>query len=113
MRSPTLSPSLAPAFDEAVHLVLCDFGKQGLAYVETEPLTTEQNVINNLLAGQYTHPVQVMAFNIAEGWSRDVSEDVAHEVLERARAEQKKIPEETRGFLEDLLDEELEPELTA
>ena len=30
------SPTLAPAFDEAVHLVLCDFGKQGLAYVETE-----------------------------------------------------------------------------
>lgn len=107
------SPSLAPAFDEAVHLVLCDFGKQGLAYVETEPLTTEQNVVSNMLAGQYTHPVQVLAFNVAEGWSRDVSEDVANEVLERARKENRVIPAGTQEFLEDLLDEELEPELSA
>jgi hypothetical protein len=107
------SPSLAPAFDEAVHLVLCDFGKQGLAYVETEPLTTEQNVVSNMLAGQYTHPVQVLAFNVAEGWSRDVSEDIAHEVLERARQENRIIPAGTQEFLEDLLDEELEPELSA
>jgi hypothetical protein len=35
-----------------------------------------------------------------EGWSRDVSEDVAHEVLEAARDRQLTIPNETRYFLE-------------
>lgn len=105
------SPSLVPASEEPTHLVLCDFGRQGLAYAETDPHTTERNVIENMLHGQYTKPVQVVAFSASEGWSRDVSEDIAHEVLERARAEERSIPKETQGFIENLTDEELEPEL--
>ena len=34
-----------------------------------------------MLSGQYTKPVRVVAFNIAEGWSRDVSENIAWEVI--------------------------------
>ena len=30
-----------------------------------------------LLEGQYNSPVRVIGFNVAEGWVRDVSEDVA------------------------------------
>jgi hypothetical protein len=29
---------------------------------------------------------------VSEGWSRDVSEDIAHEVLEKARKEQLAVP---------------------
>ena len=29
--------SLVPSLDADVHLVLCDFGRSGLAYVETDP----------------------------------------------------------------------------
>lgn len=66
-----------------------------------------------MLAGEYHKPVQVVAFSVSEGWARDVSEDVAHEVLELARKESRVIPAGTQKFLEELLDEELEPELTA
>lgn len=107
MRSP-----LAPTFEEPTHLVLCDFGRQGIAYAETEPHTTERNVVENLLQGQYTKPVQVVDFSVSEGWSRDVSEDIAHEVLEKARSEERSIPKETQAFIENITDEELEPELT-
>jgi hypothetical protein len=31
-------------------------------------------VIENLLSGQNSHPLRVVAFNIAEGWARDASE---------------------------------------
>jgi hypothetical protein len=34
--------------------------------------------------GQYSDALRVVAFNTAEGWSRDVSEDIAAEVLEEA-----------------------------
>ena len=105
------SPALVPAFEEPLHLVLCDFGKQGLVYIETEPHTTERNVIENMLHGQYDKPVQVVAFSIAEGWSRDVSEDIAHAVLEKARKEERSIPQGTQEFIERITDEELEPEL--
>ncbi len=106
------SPALAPAFEEPTHVVLCDFGRQGLAYAETEPLTTEQNIIQNMLHGQYDKPVQVVALRVSEGGARDVSEDSAHEVLERARAEEQSIPKGAREFIETITDEGLEPELT-
>lgn len=51
MRSPSLAPSSPTS--EAVHLVLCDFGKLGNSYVETEPSTTEADVVHNILTGQY------------------------------------------------------------
>ena len=105
------SPTLAPSFEEPTHLVLCDFGRQGLAYTETEPLTTERTVVEHMLHGHYEKPVQVIAFSVSEGWSRDISEDIAHAVLELARAEERRLPEGARDFIENVTDEELEPEL--
>src|SRR5450755_3699260 len=73
-----------PADDVTVYLVLNDY-KTGLAYVETDPAEADrETIIRNFLSGQYANPLRVMAFNTAEGWSRDVSEDIAGEVLERA-----------------------------
>jgi len=43
----------------------------------------EAVVIRDLLAGEYTNPVRVVAFNVGEGWSRDVTLDVADEVALR------------------------------
>jgi hypothetical protein len=34
-------------------------------------------VITDLVYGQYSNPVRVVAFNAAEGWSRDASEEIA------------------------------------
>jgi hypothetical protein len=106
------SPSLAPSFD-AVHLVLCDFGKLGTAYAETEPTYSERQAVDDILSGEHDAPLEVLAFNISEGWARDVSEDVAGLVVERARSEQRVLAEGARNFVEKHLDEELEPELCA
>jgi len=45
MRSPPTSP--VEPFSAPVHLVLCDFGKLGSTYVETEPVMTEAAVVAN------------------------------------------------------------------
>jgi len=110
MRSPSVSPAVGPV-SEPVHLVLCDFGKQGTAYVETEPVTTEREVVENIMGGQYDHPLQVVAFSVSEGWARDVSEDIAGLVVERARTAKRTLSHGARLFVEKHLDEELEPEL--
>jgi hypothetical protein len=62
--------------------VLDDFGGRiGQAWRETNADATRlETVVADLLDGQYSNPVRVIAFNTAEGWSRDVSEDVAHEL---------------------------------
>jgi hypothetical protein len=48
-------------------------------------LTLHESNGRYCLSGQYSHPVRVVAFNTAEGWSRDVTEDIARVVLSKAR----------------------------
>ena len=67
--------SLVPSLDADVHLVLCDFGRAGLAYVETDPMEADATaIVRNLLRGEYGRPLRIIAINAEEGWSRDVSE---------------------------------------
>jgi hypothetical protein len=98
--------SLAPQFDVTVHIVLDDFGKAGRAYRETaEEAADFETVIDDLMAGQFNNPVRVIAFNSSEGWSRDVSEDVARQLLKRAAKEGKGLAA-SRRFVEFHLGEE-------
>ena len=77
-------PCLVPHFDVTVHIVLDDFGKAGRVYRETDEHEFSLDfVVDDLLACQFNNPVRVVAFNTSEGWSRDVSEDVAREVVSR------------------------------
>jgi hypothetical protein len=101
MRSPTLTLRLVPEFDLTVHIVLDDFGTADRVYRETdEERARLDTVIDDFLTGQFNGPVRVVAFNTAEGWSRDISEDVAWEVLRRATNEGRSLPATTHGFVE-------------
>ena len=81
----SLTPSIVPnGTDQTVYIVLCDFGPLGQAYFETDPERADlETTITDLLSGQYDNPVRVVAFNTAEGWSQDVSEEVAREIMRR------------------------------
>ena len=99
------TPGLVPHFDVTVHIVLDDFGKAGRAYRETDERETSlETVINDLITGQYSNPVRVVAFNTSEGWSRDVSEDVTREVLRRLAG--RRLAASSRKFVETYVDEE-------
>ena len=76
MRGSKWTPSIvANGDDRTVYLVADDFGKHGRAWVESTYETTDlETVIQDLLSGQYTNPIRVIAFNTAERWSEDVSE---------------------------------------
>jgi hypothetical protein len=92
--------------DVTVHIVLNDFGDLGRAYVETDGAEADEaTIVENILTGQYSHPLRVVAFNIAEGWSRDVTEDTAVAVLNKANSEQRSIGKVAQEFLERVLGE--------
>ena len=96
------SPSIVPSGeDQDVYLLLNRFGQRlGCAWCETDEADTDfQALIRHLLEGQYSNPVRVVAFNTAEGWSRDVSGDVADELRERC-AERGEVPDFLAEFLE-------------
>ncbi len=88
------TPSIVPhGRDETVYLVAADFGQLGPAWVEADYGTTDlETVIQDLLTGQYRDPIRVIAFNTAERWSEDVSEDVAHELRRRCDLQMRNIP---------------------
>jgi hypothetical protein len=107
MSNASVTPGLVPHFDVTVHVVLDDFGKAGRAYRETDEADTSlESVIDDLLTGQFNNPVRVVAFNTSEGWSRDVSEDVACEVLRRAAASGRPLAASSRQFVQTFVDED-------
>ena len=93
------SISAADRLDRDMYLVLEDFSN-GAAWRETdEDRTDYRSLISDLLTDQYDHPLRVVAFNPLEGWSRDTSEDVAHE-LEQRVAEGHEVTVPVREFIE-------------
>ena len=78
-----MSPPLVPSLGhDDLHFMLCDSGKNGHAFVETDPAYADRNtIISNLIAGEYERPLNVIAFNLAEGWACDVSESIAKALM--------------------------------
>jgi hypothetical protein len=92
MRNQTPLVPGQPAFDVTVHIVLDDFGPLGTVYVETDQAEADEaTVVEDIMSGQYSHLVRVVAFNTAEGWARDVTEDIARAVLSKVSTERHSI----------------------
>jgi hypothetical protein len=97
------SPSIAPHGPEQdTYLVLDDFGgRLGRAWRETdENATDRETLIRDLVEGQFNGPIRIVAFNTAEGWSRDVTVDIADELRQR-RNDFGEIPGSVLEFMED------------
>jgi hypothetical protein len=108
VRETSVSAPLVPSHDHDVHLVLCDFGEHGTAYVETDPATADRNaVIRAFLAGEYERPISVIAFNLADGWVHDVSGSIARSII-KAGADMS-LTAGTRAFIEMHFRQSVEP----
>ena len=104
--------SLVPSFDADVHLVLCDFGTPGVAYVETDPAEADAGIIvENLLQGQYERPLRVLALNADEGSAGDVSEAIATKVRDVAEQEGRELTSGTLAFIEAHIGRVIQPTL--
>lgn len=96
------SPSIIPndRLDRDIYLVLEDF-RAGAAWRETDEGDADvATVVEDLLTGQYEQPLRVVAFNPAEGWSRDATEEIAEELDRRIAAEGREVSETLQEFVE-------------
>ena len=97
MRRSSWTPSIVPND----YLVADDFGQLGRTWREADYETTDlETVIQDLLTGQYGNPIRVVAFNTAERWSEDVSEDVARELRRRCDLQMRELPSAISDFIE-------------
>jgi hypothetical protein len=96
------SPSIIPTYrlDRDIYLVLEDF-RDGAAWIETDEGETDlSTVIEDLLTGQYDRPLRVVAFNAAQRWSRDATEEIAEELDRRISTEGREVSEALQEFVE-------------
>jgi hypothetical protein len=96
------TPSIVPnGHDQTFYLVVNNFGKPGTAFAETDVAEADlETTITGLMSGQYSDPVRVVAFNTAEHWSEDASEDVAREILRRLDLAGHALPSSIAAFVD-------------
>lgn len=102
MRKSNWTPSIVPRDDDQdVYLVVDDLGRLGRVWREADYECTDfETVVTDLLSGQYTNPIGIFCFNTTEGWSRDVSEDIAHELRRRCDLQMRDVPPSIADFVE-------------
>jgi hypothetical protein len=87
--------------DQTVYLVLDDFGRLGRAYRETDAERADlESVISDLMSGQNSNPLRVVAFNTAEHWAEDASEDIAREIMRRVELAGDDLPSSLAAFVD-------------
>jgi hypothetical protein len=82
-------------------MVADDLGRLRRIWPESDMERTDlETVIQDLLEGQYKNPIRVISFNTAEGWSQDVSADVAEELRRRCDLQLRGVPLSISDFVE-------------
>jgi hypothetical protein len=95
------SPSIVPGSEPTVYLIVDNLGRLGSVWREVDVEATDyETVIRDLLSGQYSDPVRIVSFNTAEGWSRDVSGEVAEDLQQRCHLENRELPASLTAFVE-------------
>ena len=87
--------------NQDTYWVLDDLGGNfGRLWRETaERNAKPEMLIGDLMGGQYSRPARIIAFNTTEGWSRDITVDIADE-LRRRFAEYDDVPDSVEQLLE-------------
>ena len=96
-----LIPSIVPSNFSTVYIVEDDFADIGRCYRETNITSADlENVIEDLIDGQYNNPVRVVSFNTDEGWSKDVSQEIAEEIQRRHDRMAEDVPSHLQKFVD-------------
>ena len=78
-----------------------DLGDKGRAYRETDADRADlEAAIMGMLYGHYNNPIRVVGFNTTDGWSQDVSADVAQEIRLRCDLLGRDVPFYLEAFVE-------------
>lgn len=96
------TPGMVPyGADQTVYLVVDSFGRLGSVCRETQSERADlEAVISDLMTGQFSDPLRVVAFNTLEHWFKEVSAEVAQEIQTRCDIEGSDVPEHIRDFVE-------------
>lgn len=95
------APAIVPyGADQTLYVIVDRLELSGGVHREIEFERTElETVIAELMSGQFSDPLRVLAFNTLEHWVQDISGDVAAEIQTRCDIEGVAIPEHLQDFV--------------
>lgn len=96
-----------PAPDTDLFVIEADIVVQGRReryFAERDAArTNRRDTLADIVSGQIERVRRVLSLNPAEGWARDVSEDIAHDALRAALEDRQGLPDHLMDFLEEHL----------
>jgi hypothetical protein len=96
-----VSPSVVPyGADQTIYLVVDCVGTGKACRESAIERSDLDALIAELLAGQFSAPVRVIAFNTLEHWRKDISKEVAEEIRVLCDIEGTSVPEHLDDFVE-------------
>jgi len=75
--------SVVPNTEHVTYLLLDEIGSYGPIWREmSDGEANEATILDWIAQGQFDNPLRVVAFNTEEGWSRDVTQEIATKLLD-------------------------------
>jgi hypothetical protein len=87
---------MPPEHDVTTYLMIGQLGRAEIGLAEGD----RETIIRNLISGQHPNALRVVVLNTADGSSRDVSDDIAFEVLDRAFEADDTLTDGTKRFID-------------
>jgi hypothetical protein len=96
------TPSIVPSgHDQNYYLVINNCGKFGPAFAETDVGKADlETTIADLMSGQYSDPVRVVAYNTVEHSVENASADIAREIVRRIDLAGDELPSSIEAFVD-------------
>ena len=81
-----MQTSIVPESGHTTYLLLDEIGRYGSIWRElSADEANEATIVQWIIDGQFSRPMKVVAFNLQDGWSRDVTHEVATKLLDLNR----------------------------
>ena len=78
-----MQDSIVPNTEHVTYLLLDEIGSYGPIWREmSDGEANEATILDWIAQGQFDNPLRVVAFNTEEGWSRDVTQEIATKLLD-------------------------------
>ena len=71
--------SIVPNIEHVTYLLLDEIGNYGPIWRE---MSDEATILDWIAQGQFEKPLRMVAFNTEEGWSRDVTQEIATKLFD-------------------------------
>ncbi|SFL60106.1 hypothetical protein SAMN03159423_2748 [Bradyrhizobium sp. NFR13] len=95
------TPSVVPNGDDQNVYLVVDGRRGGCVWREADVGKTDlDTVIADFFSGRYSAPDRVVAFNVTECWTKDVSADIARYIRQRAAVTCEDLPPGVKDFVE-------------